>query len=283
MNPAIGHNGGPDIEGRKESLRTTWAKALFADPETPVYVMAMAWAIHWYSRADGTGAALSNEQLKLICGISEPTATRGKRWLRDNGYIQLKVGTGDQKTQFRMSLPTKEMRVEVAAGVISETTQGNHIEGPQGDEGHQKTAPGNQADDPGVICGLGYIQESKPISIPEKSAPRAQGTSLWQQAFNPTHSDYQFDGVNLVLVNGTRSRWLIEFGDDPARLGYALKEAAGRIQPHGSKPIEIQVEAQLAKIAAEKRDRDARYAQAAKANKPKTTESEVSRWAKARR
>jgi hypothetical protein len=97
-----GHNRPP----RQQSIRTRWAKALFADPDTPAYVMAMAWAIHWYSDPEGCGAAVSNEQFEAICGISRPTSTKGKKWLLDNGYVTIRAGDGrGLKSTFRMTIP----------------------------------------------------------------------------------------------------------------------------------------------------------------------------------
>lgn len=276
MNAEIGHNGGPDIDGPRQSLRTQWAKALFADPNTPVYVMAMAWPIHWYSRSDGTGAALSNEQFMLICGISEDTATRGKKWLRDKGYVQIHVGNGKQKTQFRLSLPTADATEDIWVRT-QRTQEGPHTAGPQG-QGPHTAGEGPHTADPRVRTQRGYIQERDSGDIPDRpkdvSRPQQSAkTNYWQQQFNPTHSDYQFDGSTLTLVNGTRSRWLIEFGDDPKRLDFALKEVAARIQPNGSRPLDVQVEAALARMAAEKLDKDGRYASAVKANKSSAAKS----------
>jgi hypothetical protein len=276
----IGHNGGPDIDGRKHTIRTLWAKALFADPDTPASVMAIAWAIHWYSRADGTGAALSNEQLMLICGISEPTATRGKKWLHANGYVQLRVGNGDQKTTFKMTIPERRAETTNDAGVITVTTQPVTTQ--------TMTTPGNHTDHPGVITGLVYNQERDSVSIPyrgddaplrSKKPANAGGSSFWQKALNPPHEDYIFDGGRLTLLNGTRSKWLIEFGDDGRRLDLALNEAAAQVQPNSNKPIEIQVDAVLSRLAGQKLDRAENYNRAVAANKAaKPGPKKPSRW-----
>lgn len=273
----IGHNGGPDLDGRKLTVRTLWAKALFADPSTPTHVMAIAWAIHWYSRADGTGAALSNQQLKVICGISEPTATRGKRWLRDNGYVQLKVGTGDTKTEFQMCIPEARAEAADADGVITQTTQPLTTQG--------EMTQGHQADHPRVITGLVYNQERDSGPIPDNSGgevawskkPAPVGkTNYWQSQLNPPHSDYEFADGKLRLVNGTRSRWLIEFGDDATRLDLAIDEAAAQVQPNSPKPIEVQVTAALARIASRRRDQAANYERAVAANKAAGSSGKVS-------
>jgi hypothetical protein len=276
MNPFIGHNGGPDVDGRKESLRTTWAKTLFADASTPTYVMAMAWAIHWYSRADGTGAALSNQQFEQMCGVSERTATRGKKWLRDNDYIELKVGNGDQKTQFRMSLPDKHR-------VDTQSTLGSQTDAPRVDRQSipvdSKATLSSHTGDPGVATQATNNLYIESISIPDMGRSSGDGQSFWQHAFAEPSESVSFTNGKLTLLNGTRQRWLDEFGGDEKRLDLALIQIAPVIQPNSRRPLPAQVEAQLARIASEKRDRDTRYAQAAKANMSRGG----SPWAKAKR
>ncbi len=255
MPAPIGHNQGPELEaGQRVSIRTLWAKALFADPETPVYVMAISWAIHWYSKNDGTGAALSNQQLMDICGISERTATRGKQWLRDSGYIQLKVGTGGDKTQFKMAIPAR---------VATETTL------QQATPARQATQ-GRHTDHPRVDCVAVYNQErdSGPIQEKNKDDTRArrpkqeQGSqSFWAQALNPDHG-VSFTNGKLTLLNGCLSEWLAKFDGDEQRLDLALIQIAPYLQPNSNRPLHAQVAAQLARIVAEKRDRDNRYERA---------------------
>src|SRR5690554_5967261 len=108
----LNHNGGPPLDdpkpGRRLTVRTAWARALFDDPETPTYVMAMGWVLHWYSNSDGKGAVLSNEQFERICNISRPTVTKGKEWLRNHGYIHIRVGDGrGVKSTFTLTLPRR--------------------------------------------------------------------------------------------------------------------------------------------------------------------------------
>jgi hypothetical protein len=279
----IGHNGGPDIDGQKQpSIRTQWAKALFADPETPAHVMAIAWAIHWYSKPDGTGAALSNEQLQLYCGISEATATRGKRWLRDNGYVELRVGTGGDKTRFKMAIPVRTTQND---GVITQTTQGHQPEGPQS-EGPHTDEGGHHTDDPRVITQRGYIQERDSVKIQEEerasAQPRQDDGNFWKTAFNPeAASGVMFEKGKLSLLNGTRAFWLERFDADERRLDLALIEIAPILQPNSQRPLQAQVESRLAKIVAERLDRDTRYARAATAKAaaaPPKKPIKLSRW-----
>ena len=276
-NDLIGHNGGPDIETPKQSLRTQWAKALFADENTPAYVMAMAWAIHWYSKSDGTGAALSNQQLQTICGISEDTATKGKAWLRNNGYVQLKVGTGVQKTQFQMVLPQDGVRPQ-------RTLHPPTAEGPL-PEGPLPTDPPPPTADPGVRSQRVHIQERDSVNNQDlrasaRTTKPVSGKSFWQSALNHSVNEgVELDESGLPrLLNGHRTKWLEEFGGDAKRLDLALSQIAGGIQPQNNRPLIIQVESKLADIVAKKRDQDTRYASAAKANRAPATKPKPSRW-----
>lgn len=73
-----------------------------------------------------------------------------------------------------------------------------------------------------------------------------------------------FEKGRLVLADDLRAFWLDRFGGDSDRLELALTQAEGWIQPNNrSRSLETQLSSQLARIAADKRDRDARYAAAA--------------------
>lgn len=67
----------------------------------------------------------------------------------------------------------------------------------------------------------------------------------------------------MKLLNGLRAFWVEQFEGDAERLDLALIQVAGFVQPNSSRPLESQVSAQLARIVADKRDRDARYQRAA--------------------
>jgi hypothetical protein len=54
------------------------------------------------------------------------------------------------------------------------------------------------------------------------------------------------------------------FGGDSGALDLALVEAAAYVQANSSRPLLVQVRAQLARRARDKRERDARYAAAAR-------------------
>lgn len=139
----VGHNGGPPLEEprrlRKLTMRTQWAKALFSDKRTPSYVIAMSWAIHWYSQDDGSGAALSNEQFEAMCGVPDRTVSRGKKWLYDHGYVTLRVGRSGQKTRFQMCIPEDLPHVlrlqELAANAVEPGSKQDATEADTGRQG----------------------------------------------------------------------------------------------------------------------------------------------------
>lgn len=53
--------------------------------------------------------------------------------------------------------------------------------------------------------------------------------------------------------------WLTEFDGSEDRLRLALIQASAYVQPNSSRPLEAQVSSQLARMARDKRERDARY------------------------
>jgi hypothetical protein len=222
----------------------------------------MSWVIHWYSRNDGTGAAISNQQFQDICGISQPTATKGKKWLYEHGYVQIKVGKGDEKTRFKICLPDQASADD---GVKRGYTQPQTTQPPYT---QPASTPGKAPFAPRVERRLQHIQERDSGEIQDKK--KGSGSNFWKQALNPEHSDYGVDqDGTVVLFNGTRSEWLIEFGDDAKELDFALKQISPYVQPNSPRGLKVQVEGQLSRIAREKRDKDKRYAQAAKTNKGK--------------
>lgn len=84
----------------------------------------------------------------------------------------------------------------------------------------------------------------------------------------------------IVLDDELTEFWLARFGGDDERLALALVEAAASVRLGSRQAIRQQVERVLARIAGEKRDRDARYASAAtrggsSGGKPQPTAAEL--------
>lgn len=114
--------------------------------------------------------------------------------------------------------------------------------------------------------------KEKPLLSPQ--APRVEkpvgrpGAAFWSKALIPPEPDEHrsaemTDDGRIVLFNGERAEWLKKFGS-AERLDLALDQAAGWIQPNGSRPLLAQIRAQLARSLAEKIDRDKRAEKAAK-------------------
>lgn len=93
--------------------------------------------------------------------------------------------------------------------------------------------------------------------------PFDKGTRLQQ---DDSFEAIQLINGNLILNSAERADWLQRFGGDSERLDLALIQAVGYVQANSSRPLLIQVRTQLARYAADKRDRDRRYAEAAKQN-----------------
>lgn len=122
-------------------------------------------------------------------------------------------------------------------------------------------------------------EQSRAETETEEKTPSPVLRDFLGRPLEGPEADVSFDGQTITLVNGERADWLKRFDDDDERLDLALAQAANFIQPNSRKSLLVQVRAQLSRAAAEKRDRDMRYAAAAKA-KP-TAQSKpfrVSRW-----
>jgi hypothetical protein len=86
---------------------------------------------------------------------------------------------------------------------------------------------------------------------------------------DPYAQVWRDENGRLVLSDEYRADWVNRFGGDAARLELAITQAEGYLQPNNrTKSLDVQLASQLARIVAEKRDRDTRYASAAAANQP---------------
>jgi hypothetical protein len=93
----------------------------------------------------------------------------------------------------------------------------------------------------------------------------------WSTAFEAPddHADViRTERGAIQLVNGARQLWLDRFDGDAKRLELALTEIAGLVNAGSRKPLKVDVERHLARIAAERHDRAANYARAAERNNP---------------
>lgn len=109
-----------------------------------------------------------------------------------------------------------------------------------------------------------------------EAAPKNQDQSWAEIIANERGETPQATGVSLqgetvVLMNGTRQKWIELFGDDEKRLDLALLEISAELQPNSGKSLHIDVESRLAKRAAWKRDGDKRYQRRTEPKKSKST------------
>ncbi len=153
---------------------------------------------------------------------------------------------------------------------------------------------GNRLPETGCHSGNQLPQERKQIAAPEtgcrkqvaglarahkeslrdtltsegkKESPLPPAGGSWDDEISRLYEQHAnvsvLDG-KVVLHNGTRAFWLEQFGGDEQRLDLALIEAGCAVQRNSRQPLEAQVSRTLARLAGDKRDRDARYAAAAK-------------------
>lgn len=100
--------------------------------------------------------------------------------------------------------------------------------------------------------GISYSEEGKlppftPQSVKQRpSAGKKSGSDYWASAMNPEAFDggVRLDGNRIVLTGETYDRWFAHFGD---KLELVLIDVFGWVQPNSSRPLNIQVESQLAR------------------------------------
>lgn len=127
----------------------------------------------------------------------------------------------------------------------------------------------------GAALARAYIESPSEITLtPEvkKESPKPpQGASndFWKTAFEtvePHETIVRTEAGGIQLINGTRQFWLDEFGGDAKRLDLALITIAGEINHGSRKPLAADVQARLARVAAQIHDQNKRYASAVAAN-----------------
>lgn len=285
MTDLLNHNGGPPLEetkqGRRITVRTAWAKALFADPNTPTYVMAMGWIMHWYSDADGTGAVLSNDQFASICNISRPTVTKGKEWLRKRGYVTVKVGDGrGVKSTYTLTLPgASKEETTLPLTDAHEAPKGATLVHEKGEATIPETTKGETADQKGATAlpdkgetTLPLNQYIEPVDNQKRAPTRASSPwlSLNPYAEQASH-DCWLDGEGIIHVaNGFRQELLDKVEGDESRLGLMLEAFSGRVAPNiDGLALKKRIRQLAADDALKRLDQDKRYLKAADANRAK--------------
>lgn len=98
-------------------------------------------------------------------------------------------------------------------------------------------------------------------SLRDKNLPKRLDSPLYPP--DPYAQASIDENGRLVLTDKFRNDWIERFGGDVVRFELALVQAQGYVQPNNrTKTLDVQLSAQLARIASEKLDRDSRYAKA---------------------
>jgi uncharacterized protein YdaU (DUF1376 family) len=125
-----------------------------------------------------------------------------------------------------------------------------------------------------------FVEQNQTLSIEPRLKkekvtplpPKGGGTNFWGSALNPrmhgVESGVVFEQGSIALVNGNRKFWAEQFDGDDGALDLALIEVSGRVRPNSGRPLKTQVDAILAGIARDRRDRTARYWEAVDRNRP---------------
>mgnify|MGYP000949869761 CR=1 FL=1 len=95
----------------------------------------------------------------------------------------------------------------------------------------------------------------------KRANARGRSESFWSKALGtPTYDGgVHLENGRIVLADANREFWLDEFDGDGKALDLALIRAAGYVQPASSTRLRTQVDSQLARIVADRRDQTKRY------------------------
>jgi hypothetical protein len=135
-------------------------------------------------------------------------------------------------------------------------------------QGSEKTEPECRQPEPGFRAEPPPPPKKKglPQTPSKEKTPPPPSSPLTPFGGEKDVREVWLENDQLRLGPGERTFWLEQFGGDGPRLDLALVAAAAYVQPNSFRPLLVQVRAQLARAASDKRDRDSRYAVAAKAN-----------------
>jgi hypothetical protein len=142
----------------------------------------------------------------------------------------------------------------------------------------------NQFNGPSIEPKANSLKPKKETPKPPQGASTDASQIDWRTAFatKDDHAGIEVtENGDLALVNGTRQRWLEEFGNDERALGNALREAHASVNEGSRKSLKVQVEATLARIVRDMTSRQKNYLAAAAANataKAKPKPVKLSRW-----
>lgn len=307
-------------------LRMSFAEWLYrmSEADVPYQARGLAtYAVLFKITANDELAKLSGMDMK---GLADKTYNKWKKFLSDNGWVIIKAVTVGRTTTIEVypavgTSPVTFTDVKprdpgrFALGKSYETRE--QVTGESyspdvknTDEAVKVTADESQNYEPEVkiteasrapTCA--HLETPSGLVIPKKlldNPPLPPKTEPATDAQEPQKSEeipplnaygeeekVAFVGGELRLFNGYRAKWLKMFDDDDVKLDLAVAQAAGYVQPNNRvKPLEAQVSAQLARMVRDKKDKDERYAKAAKSNaktgsKPEdSSESKSDRWSR---
>jgi hypothetical protein len=294
--PGIGHNRPPPDIYVREIKKLTAIEAVLKNPkfsqtQALILIGLIVRSNDSYSNAFPGGATLAlyakvkrtdtvftalrelEDQFKVISRES-----RGQG--RSNSYSIIPqrvldavvVAHEERKAAKAAAATTKETHPSKPGGLPKPTTTPKAGEFPEPTRLDRATASTGHPVKPGPTHPV--QPAAYPVSYPgkEKGDVRGRATSTWRGLLGLEQKGVLYEDGKVTLHNGVRLRWLEEFGDERS-LDLALIEAAAYVQPGSTRPVDVQVEGQLAKRVREKHERDQRHT----ASKAKT-KGELPAW-----
>jgi hypothetical protein len=228
----LGDNGGPPLEEPAKFSKRKWALKLFQHPEKPVGAIAMAFKLYIEMDAAGRGAAVSDVEFALCCGVSLRSSWTFKKWLLENGFVEIKVrGARGRQTEFVARIPGDEIQAMVA-GIMDQLPAQNAR---NNDEDCEQSEDGIQAT-PAGISGLLAMAAGNPE---EPSRTRVEYNNLNNITTYPTNSEFGDRGLGgKPLLPEPLETVIQKLTEIEAKIDQPRKRAKKEIDPNEPTPAE---------------------------------------------
>lgn len=215
-----------------------------------------------------------NEELAVLSGMdtkgnADKTYNKWKKHLSDNGWVRISAETVGRKTTITV-IPAIDTTPVAFTDVKSRDVRKFYE-----NKNYERTVISTDDDERSDVETT--TERPSPVEVTQPSCAPAPARIESPSGINNTlennnnppftpHRELSFENGELRLFNGMREHWLTEFGDEKL-LDLALLQAAPYIQENSRRTLKVQVNAQLARKVADKREKDARYAKTAKTNR----------------
>lgn len=216
----IGGNNPP----KDRTFKKRWAIALFARQDKPAGAVAMGFKLYMEMDSQGHGATISDAEFQVACGVSDGSCRVFKRWLVNNGFVQVRVrGRRGYRSEFLATIPEGAIPAAIAGIEAEEYRQPIPAEKLNGGAKLPATTAAIPPQDaPASAPTHARIEPPSGVNIPQEASQQASGLAGLNGSAEPMICD-----VLAWMGSGTEfnarqwlSTFIQQFGQDVVRNSY---------------------------------------------------------------